>query len=73
MKTQVIAYLNAVRALADAIKELGEVPSGHLYTSVMGSINLQQYERMIETLVRSGVIRRNGHLLVWNVAQEQAA
>lgn len=73
MNTAIQTYLNAVRALADVIQELGEVPSGHLYASVMGSIQLHQYERMIDTLVGSGIVKRSGHLLVWNVEAAAAA
>lgn len=34
-KDQMIVTFNAVTAVADAIRDLGEVPSGHLYAMLM--------------------------------------
>ena len=60
------AYFRNVRALADAIRELGEIPSGHLYARVMGFMTLEVYQSMIENLKAAGVVREEpSHLLVW--------
>jgi hypothetical protein len=69
-KEQLTAGLNTLRALADTIRELGEVPSGHLYASVMGAIDLQGYQKAIALLVKSGIVRQCGDVLVWNVREE---
>ena len=66
-KEQLAAGLNVLMAVADAIRELGKVPSGHLYVMLMAKVDLQGYESIIRTLVNSGVIRQDGDLLVWNV------
>jgi len=66
-KKQLVAGLDTLRALADTIQELGEVPSGHLYASVMGVIDIHGYQRAIGLLVKSGAVRQSGDLLVWNV------
>ncbi len=65
-KERLTAALFIAVAVADAIKELGQVPSGHLYARLMGKLSLDQYESLIRTLCNSGVIREDGnHLLHW--------
>jgi len=55
-----------VVAVAETIKELGSVPSGHLYARLMGHMNLETYEGIIGVLVRKGMVRQEpSHLLVW--------
>ncbi len=61
--------LNVLMALADAVKEAGSIPSGHLYAAICGKIDLNGYKSAIETLKRAGVIREQGHLLIWNVTE----
>ena len=34
--TKVKAALDALRAVADAIRDAGEIPAGHLYAALMG-------------------------------------
>lgn len=65
--SEVGAAINAIKAVADTIKELGEVPSGVLYANLMGSLNLNQYEQIIGILTRAGVIENRNNLLVWVV------
>lgn len=72
-KEQLTAGLNTLRALANTIRELGEVPSGQLYASVMSVMDLASYEKAIALLVRSTIIRKCGDLLVWNVKKEAVA
>ncbi len=64
-KAQVAASLNALRALADAILVLGEVPSGQLYSTVMGHMDLQTYESFINRLIRTGLVEKKHDLLIW--------
>lgn len=64
---QLQAGLAALRAIADAVRELKQVPSGHIYAAVMGTMDINAYEKAIGLLCNSGVIRKNGDLLVWNV------
>ncbi len=60
------AALNAVKALADAIRELGRVPSGHLYASIMGSVDLETYQAVIDILKRASLVSEDGaHELRW--------
>ena len=52
--------------VGDAIRELGSVPSGHLYARLMGHLSLEEFNEIISTLVRAGLVRRDAnHLLVW--------
>lgn len=60
------AALAIVQAVAETIRELREVPSGHLYASLMGRLTLDQYNRVIGLLKRSGLVEEpSAHLLRW--------
>ena len=64
-QNDVKAALGILRAVADAIRELGEVPSGHLYAHLMSKLSLEQYEQVIGVLKQSGLITESNHLLTW--------
>lgn len=66
-KEQVTAAIAIARVIANAIKELGQIPNGHLYAQVMGSIGYENYMACIAMLKRSGVIREENNLLIWNL------
>ena len=63
------AALHAVRiahAVAETIRELREVPSGHLYARLMGVMDLRQYEQVIDLLIDARLVERApAHLLRW--------
>ena len=60
------AVAGLIAAVAETIRDLGSVPSGHLYAQLMGHMSFESYEAIIGWLVRSGVVRREpSHLLVW--------
>ena len=59
------AALGILRAVADTIRELGEVPSGHLYAHLMSKLSLEQYEQVIGVLKQAGLITESNHLLTW--------
>lgn len=52
-------------AIAEAIRELKTVPSGELYARLMGKLSLEQYESLIGSLVKVGLVTKAGHLLRW--------
>lgn len=60
--------IQAVRAIAGAIvesvKEMGEggAPSGPMYAAFMGKLTLEQYQQIMDTLVRAGRLRQEGHV-----------
>ena len=62
---QLKAGLDAIRALADTIREVKRVPSGVLYGRLMGSMDLRQYESMIRLLKDSGLVREVNYELIW--------
>ena len=61
----VMAAIGVIQAIAEAIRELKRIPDGHLYAQVMSKIDLDSYNEIINTLVSSGVVERDGDVLVW--------
>lgn len=57
--------LKVVQAVAEAIRELKTVPSGHLYTQLMGKISLDTYNKIITTLKNTGLVEEKAHELIW--------
>ena len=56
----------ALKAIADAIRELGEVPAGHLYANLQGHLTIGNFEKAIGILKNAGLVREsNAHLLTW--------
>ncbi len=64
--TQMAGSLEVIAAVAEAIRELGEVPSGKLYSILMGSgISLSSYTNIIATLKRAELVSESAHVLRW--------
>lgn len=63
---QMNAAVQITKAVADAIRELKEVPSGHLYAQLMGSMSLETYNMIIQTLRGAGLVSEQNHVLYWN-------
>jgi len=57
--------LNLVMLVADAIKEAKQIPSGHLYAAVMAVVDLQTYNKIIDTLKGAGLVTECNHMLTW--------
>jgi len=65
-KPDIQAALKVVLAVGDAIRNLRQVPSGELYARLMGHLSLEQYEKVIGTLKRTGLVKEEqSRLLVW--------
>ena len=63
---QAKAAAGVVLAVADCIRELCTVPSGHLYARLMGHLTIDDYQSVIATLARAGLVREHpSHLLEW--------
>jgi hypothetical protein len=62
---EIEAGIKTVLAVAEAIKSLGSVPSGHLYARVMGFLSLSQYNQIIGILKKQGLIEESYHELKW--------
>lgn len=63
--TQIKAAFNAAVAIAEAIRELKQVPSGHLYATVMNTLDLTAFRAVIRTLVNAGLVSEKNDLLTW--------
>ena len=64
--SEALAAVRVAHAIAETIRELGEVPSGHLYARVMGVMDLRQYEQVISLLIDARLVERApSHLLRW--------
>lgn len=63
--SQAKAAIEIMRAIADTIRELKQVPSGHLYARVMGFMSLDRFNQIIAILKDAGLIEETNHLLVW--------
>jgi hypothetical protein len=65
-KAELTAGIESIKAIAEAIRDLESVPSGHLYARLMTFMSLESYEKVIDMLVRAAVIRKENDLLIWN-------
>jgi hypothetical protein len=61
--------LQAAMALADTIRDLGSVPSGHLCAAVMEHMDLETYRSIIDVLVKVKWVEQSNSyldpLLTW--------
>lgn len=65
LKKKLDAAIAIMKAVADAIKELGSVPSGHLYARLMSCMTLEEYNKIISMLKEAGVVKEENFLLTW--------
>ncbi len=63
--TEVGAVLATALAVRDCIRELGSVPSGHLYARLADRLSLEAYTQIINVLERSGVVKVENHLITY--------
>ena len=61
----VVGALKIAVAVGDTIRELGSVPSGELYSRVMGHMDVHSFEKIITALVGAGLVRQHNFLLTW--------
>lgn len=66
MNDETKTALAYVKAIAEAIQEAKEIPSGHLYAVLMDKMSLDQYNQIIGILKRTGLVTEDHHLLKWN-------
>jgi len=66
---QITAGLARVRAIADCIRDIGAVPSGHLYAQVMSRLTIGEYDKIIGILKNAGMVTESSsHMLTWVAA-----
>lgn len=66
-RTELGGAIDMIKAVADAIKELQSVPSGHLYARLMAYMDIQTYNKIIDILKRSEIVVERSDELFWNV------
>jgi len=59
------AALEVAMAIADAIRELGTVPSGVLYAQVASVLTLEDFLCVVRNLKEAGVVAEANHVLRW--------
>lgn len=64
-KAQATAYIEICMAVAEAIQKLGEIPNGHLYAHLMGTLSYDVYTNVIATLKKHGCVKEENHMLIW--------
>ncbi len=65
-KAELTAALATVLAVGDVIREVGRAPAGPVYAALMtAGVSYEGFERIVDTLVKAKVVRRDGHELVW--------
>jgi hypothetical protein len=52
-------------AMTEAIRTKGEIPSGELYATVMGTMDIHTYNAILSKIKGSGLVVEKNHLLVW--------
>lgn len=64
-KDELKAGVAMIAAVAEAIRELGSVPSGHLYARLQGKVTLEGYNKLIDILKNAKMVEEKNHLLTW--------
>jgi len=59
------AAMTLIMVVAEAVRQAGEIPSGHLYATVMGSLSLEAYNTVIERLKKAKLIKEENYLIKW--------
>lgn len=69
-----IVIVAALTTIRDAsMTPSGGIPSGHLYTALMGVTDLDTYNRVLATLKSVGYIKERGHFLTITSEGKQVA
>jgi hypothetical protein len=63
--THIASGIKVLAALAEAIREAGTIPSGHLWAASMGHMDFETYSKAIRMLAQAGVIKTSNHTLTW--------
>lgn len=62
---EVDAVKQIIGVIRDTIKDLGRVPSGHLYATLQGQMSLTSYQYIISILQASGCVEVKNHEIIW--------
>ncbi len=56
---------SAVQAVIELVQEERRVPEGLVFAAFMGDLSADNFESMLQQIVRTGLVRRVNHELVW--------
>lgn len=63
--TEARAVASVARAIVDTIREVGRIPSGHLYAALAEhGCTLAVYESIVGAMIDAGAVRREGDVLI---------
>ncbi len=65
MTAQQKAGFLLLAAVADTIRQLGSVPSGHLYAQIMGKVDIHGFQKLVAILKGSGLVSESNDILTW--------
>ena len=64
--SQATDAVKVIQAVAETIREVGSCPAGMVYAALMTKgCSLPAFEKIIDVLVNSGVVKRNNNMLIW--------
>lgn len=70
----VYAALKTIQAVAETVREVGRAPAGAVFLALQTQGHtFASFRRIVDTLVRTGLVREEGHELVWVEPAEAAA
>ena len=64
-KSQMAGAIQATAAIAEAIRTVGSIPSGHLYAQVLGQMSHETYASIVALLKRADLVAESGNVLRW--------
>lgn len=70
-KEQIKAGLELLQAVAAVVRESGPrgMSEGLIYSAMMAKLDLGTFQKMVQTLINAGVVRRENGALVWAVKE----
>ena len=67
-EVKIQAVSKILHAILEAIREAGRLPSGLIYAGLIEKfpgMSLEIYQRMEETMIETGLVRKEGDILIW--------
>lgn len=65
VEKQLTTAVQMIKAVADAIRELEEVPNGVLHAHLIGTLDFNTYSTIIDRLKATGLVVERNNVLVW--------
>lgn len=65
-KRKIMKAMEIVKLVGEVIRDVREIPSGHLYACLMEKISFDDYTKVIDLLKKAGLVEEsNAHMLSW--------